>query len=435
MARDRWRAGDHAGAVEALLSGLEHATGRQRLRLRLALANQYLQVQDASGCAAALDTISELDWAGYDPDDPLRQEELLLRATMHIVLGTERNCREALALAQSVISRAAGTQSDPRQVGRAFHVAGTAHAGLSQPRLAHTCSLQAVAILDQHLGPEHPDTLAAQGQLAATLQQVGKPSRSVGLRRRLAETVARLYGADDVRVLRRQHELAQGLLALGPSEEARHLLEAVREGLLARHREDVGELALTELHLAQACAVLGEAARARTLVAAAELRLDDDRQWGDLLSLIANEQGLQAAADGNHGEAFDLFVRAIVLLGVRRGHGSWLVARLLSNLGYAAWCLEQWDEARSAFQDALTAARGARVRDADLRLLAGILVSLGALEQQVATPEGDSFLAEGIEILEGDASPAGTVLLARARAWWAGTTRELGLPAAVLRRC
>ena len=115
------------------------------------------------------------------------------------------------------------------------------------------------------LGGEHPSTLTAKGNLAATMQALGELDGARGLQEEVLEAEKRLLGDDDLSTLASQSNLAQTLRELGELDGARRLQEDVLEREERLLGGDHPETLASKGNLAQTLWALGDLDRARRL--------------------------------------------------------------------------------------------------------------------------------------------------------------------------
>ena len=136
--------------------------------------------------------------------------------------------REALDLVEQL--RAAAGQdhskslfSRPRTADALTHALRYA-AELGDPQAALSLS-NAVNLLDEALGPDHPRTLPARGNLANAYRSAGRPEQAIDLHERTLADRERVLGADHPDTLTSRNDLAVAYEVAGRLDEAIDLFE------------------------------------------------------------------------------------------------------------------------------------------------------------------------------------------------------------------
>ena len=109
---------------------------------------------------------------------------------------------------------------------------------------ARAAFVEALAIREATLGPEHPDTAESLNELAVALTDLGEYAAARPLFERAVRIRERALGARDPAVARSLNGMARVLLHLGDAAEAQLLLEralAIRERALGPEHEDTAE--------------------------------------------------------------------------------------------------------------------------------------------------------------------------------------------------
>ena len=135
--------------------------------------------------------------------------------------------------------------------------------GLYQQALA--LERASLAICQQELGEEHPDTLTTKQNLASSLWQMGDAAAARALEEQVLAIRTRVLGEEHPDTLMTMHNLASSLWQLGDAAIARTLQEqvlAIRIRLLGEEHPDT---LMTMNNLASSLAQLGDAAAARSL--------------------------------------------------------------------------------------------------------------------------------------------------------------------------
>ena len=262
--------------------------------------------------------------------------------------------REALDLVEQL--RAVAGQdyskslfSHPRTAGALARALRHA-AELGDPQAALSLS-DAVNLLDETLGPDHPDTLTSHNNLAVAYRSAGRLDEAIRLFERTLTDSERLLGPDHPHTLASWGNLASAYESAGRLDEAIRLFErtlADRERLLG---PDHPHTLASWGSLAAAYHSAGRVERAidlfeRTLA-------DRERLLGpDHPHTLASWGSLAAAyhSAGRVERAIDLFERTLAdrerLLGP--DHPDILISR--NNLAYAYWSAGRRDEAIGLFE-------------------------------------------------------------------------------------
>jgi non-specific serine/threonine protein kinase/serine/threonine-protein kinase len=146
--------------------------------------------------------------------------------------GNSITAREILDKSAKEIN--AGLTRDPELQARMLDVMGEVYNDLGLPSRAHALLTHAVDLCQQNLGPNHPDTLHAQDDLAWNLMQSERYAEAEKLQRELIQRERRVLGAEDTQTLRSTNRLAGTLLELGRNAEAETLYRQVLE-VYSRH--------------------------------------------------------------------------------------------------------------------------------------------------------------------------------------------------------
>jgi hypothetical protein len=132
---------------------------------------------------------------------------------------------------------------------------------------------RALAIARTQLGPDHPDTLAARGNLARWVGEAGQPSQAIAQLRDLLDDCLRVLGPDHPRTLTTRHQLAFWLGEAGQPSQAAAQFRDLLDDLLRVLGLDHPDTLAARSNLAR---WLGEAGQPSQ--AAAQIRdLLDDR--------------------------------------------------------------------------------------------------------------------------------------------------------------
>jgi tetratricopeptide (TPR) repeat protein len=146
--------------------------------------------------------------AGFTPVSNLTVREALHRAAAKI-----RERFRDQPLVEAAICRA---------IGEAYHSVG-------DPRLAAKHLERAVNLYQAHLGPDHPETLAARFSLADSYQFVGRLPDAITLYEQVLEKRQKVLGPDHDLTLTAQNSLGLACLKAGRLDRAAHLIEQALE--------------------------------------------------------------------------------------------------------------------------------------------------------------------------------------------------------------
>jgi serine/threonine protein kinase/Tfp pilus assembly protein PilF len=139
-------------------------------------------------------------------------------------LGADVTIRAALDKAEPGIAKTFADQ--PLIEASIRHTLAQSYSQLGEPKLAIPQQERALALLREHRGEEHPDTLGALNNLAIMLVGQNETKRARELFARAVELKKRVMGPDDPDTLRSMTNLATLLHALGEYDESRKLFEA-----------------------------------------------------------------------------------------------------------------------------------------------------------------------------------------------------------------
>jgi tetratricopeptide (TPR) repeat protein len=142
-----------------------------------------------------------------------------------------------------------------------------------QYQAALAAQRRALAIKEQALGPDHPETLSSLANVAMALQESGDQKAALEANRRALEVVERVLGGDHPMASLVRNNLGEVLNSLGRFGEARPVFEQAIAGwrhagsdpyLVAYGLTGLGLAWLGEGHAAEAQAPLEQALRIRT---------------------------------------------------------------------------------------------------------------------------------------------------------------------------
>ncbi len=151
---------------------------------------------------------------------------------------------------------------DPQAVARLQTVLGNTLRELGSRAKAVELLEKARATRERELGPDHPDTLATLGNLAAAYYAAGNLREAIRLYQRVCDTRARILGSDHPDTLNTLHDLAVVHYAAGNLPEAIRLLEQVRNALASRVGPSHPDTLVVVNNLALAYQDVGKAALA-----------------------------------------------------------------------------------------------------------------------------------------------------------------------------
>ena len=232
--------------------------------------------------------------------------------------GVDITMREALVAAQGRID--VTFRGRPQAEAVARHDLGVTFRLVGEHRLAEPHLRRAVALRQQTLGPEHPNTLASQNSLGALLTALGKHAEAIPL---LDETLRRrqaTMGLNDPLTVSILDNLGTAHRAAGHHERAIALHKEVLERRTAIHGPDHPQTLSTMGHLAHAYMTARQLALAIPLYqdilqrATAQLRPDDPL-------ILSNTNNLAACyyLDNKAGLALPLFEKTFAIQKVALG--------------------------------------------------------------------------------------------------------------------
>lgn len=177
-------------------------------------------VRDEAARAAANAVLQT--WPDEDSQQPLLAEAL-------------RSCVASLEQAAGDALWAGGSHQVLLRAGQSLD-----SARLSGPAVAHWKLVASAS--ERALGPAHPDTLLATGQLASATLAAGLGTEAVALYQQALDTRLKVLGPDDPGTLAARAELGGALLTAGQPFEAIVALEAVLAEAPAAEPADLGVL-------------------------------------------------------------------------------------------------------------------------------------------------------------------------------------------------
>jgi serine/threonine protein kinase/tetratricopeptide (TPR) repeat protein len=154
---------------------------------------------------------------------------------------------------------------DPLVVARLQDRLGETYLGLGDGPKAETLFAKAVAIRQEHLGDDHPLTLASRHHQALAFEAGGKRVEAVREFERVYAARVEILGTDHLETLDTQHELAVCHHRAGNPRAAIPLLEQVQDGRVKQLGGDHDRTLTTQQFLAQAYAAVGRHPEAITL--------------------------------------------------------------------------------------------------------------------------------------------------------------------------
>ncbi len=122
-------------------------------------------------------------------------------------------------------------ETDPLVQATLRHTLGTTALNLADYDLAQTHLDAALEIRREHLGPEHPDTLAGAHDVALLAERTGRYEEAIELLEGVAETRSRVLGPDDPETLASLSNLGDLRIATGNLEAAEAIYREVLEGM------------------------------------------------------------------------------------------------------------------------------------------------------------------------------------------------------------
>ena len=212
----------------------------------------------------------------------------------------------------------------------------------------------AVEVIEDVLGPDHPDTLIARDNLAGAYEDVGRFDEAIELSERVLAEQERVLGPDHPKTLTVRNNLAGAYHSAGRFDEAIELLERVLVGSERVLGPDHPDTLMTRNNLAVAYRSVGRFDEAIELLgrvlAEQERVLDPDHP--DTLG-TRNNLAFAYQSAGRFDEAIELFERVLAdqerVLGP--DHPDTLATR--NNLAVAYHSAGRFDEAIDAWEELL----------------------------------------------------------------------------------
>ena len=212
----------------------------------------------------------------------------------------------------------------------------------------------AVEVIEDVLGPDHPDTLIARDNLAGAYEDVGRFDEAIELSERVLAEQERVLGPDHPKTLTVRNNLAGAYHSAGRFDEAIELLERVLVGSERVLGPDHPDTLMTRNNLAVAYRSVGRFDEAIELLgrvlAEQERVLDPDHP--DTLG-TRNNLAFAYQSAGRFDEAIELFERVLAdqerVLGP--DHPDTLGTR--NNLAFAYQSAGRFDEAIELFERVL----------------------------------------------------------------------------------
>jgi non-specific serine/threonine protein kinase/serine/threonine-protein kinase len=122
-----------------------------------------------------------------------------------------------------------GLTRDPELQARMLNVMGEVYENLGLFSRAHELLAYTVDLCQQNLGPNHPDTIRAQDDLAWNLTESGHYTEAEKLQRELIQRARRVLGAEHPETLRATNRLAGTLVTVGKNADSEALYREIFE--------------------------------------------------------------------------------------------------------------------------------------------------------------------------------------------------------------
>lgn len=192
--------------------------------------------------------------------DPRRMRARVNHAAVHSAKGDARIAEESYL--QAIAGLTQGDEQSRILRAQAFVSLGALYRPLERFDEARAAYDQALPILEQIRGPEHPDTLACLGNMAEVLVSLGDTDRAEQTMRELIEIRRRVFGPRHERVAIAINNLADLLRAENRPDEAIPLFEEARSIFAESLGEKHFRVAMTSHNLGLTLTRSGRAAEA-----------------------------------------------------------------------------------------------------------------------------------------------------------------------------
>ncbi len=357
------RRGERGEAERAYGAGDSLGDAQASLRLATLLsASRGVEAEEALERAASRSPAASRDADGsaaepvvkrWDEDDYRRASaEGDADATFNLALLLQRrrgvdNLREAAAVYRRAIEQGEAS-------GRSWTNLGLALADLGDFPGALEAQREALTLMRERLGGEHPEVARSLSQLGFVLAQMGEFGEAQEVQEEAVEIAERTLGPDHVELAGPLGNLGTLLTQLGKFREAREVQERVLAIEERAYGPDHPETAKTLRNLATALRELGEldAARkaAERALAIVEKTLGPDHP--DVAGALGS-LGVILRRMGDLSEAREKQERALVIKEKAFGPNHPEVATSLGNLGNLLIDLGEYPEARDVHERAL----------------------------------------------------------------------------------
>jgi len=327
------------------------------------LVNMLVSADPEQSLGQDLTVREVLDRAAPTIDaDPALAGRPLVRAPLHIAigrtyqsLGVLDEAERQFRIGHELIEANEGPGTFAEIMARR-HLAGIAvergGAVENEPLVRRACEE-----LKQLLGPDHPETLGCEIQLARAVYESGEIEKGIELIRDVADRCDAALGPDHVESLLARHNLASALRDQGQLDAALEALRAVLERRERVQGQDHPETLYSRNNLAAALALTGDKAEAERLFR--ETLEARERVLGpDHLSTATT--GLNLAnilvTDGRLAEAEPLVRRALRVYEAQLDEDHAKTITAVNVLAYLLEELGNLDEAEALYRRALASA-------------------------------------------------------------------------------
>lgn len=326
VAETAWRLGDVDRAAEQAglaISLLQDEPGSRRdLAAALTLmAGVHLTAQRHAEAEAALEEAERLVREGGVGDALLSSKVMVNRAASELQAGRAEAAAGLFARAVAELDGVASLDAIRLRL-QAMVSGGVALNRLDRPAEALAMYEEALPLLIETRGPEHPDTLACRTNRAQVLWDVGRAEEALDEMRDLVEVRRRVFGPDHERVAVAVNNLADALRRLERFDEAGPMYEeAARIYRSALGEENMRVASVTYnlgvmlLESGRAEEAVGPLASAATLAAT----LLPEGHWMTALFDLRNGEALLGL--GRRGAAVELIRSAHDRLHAALGEG------------------------------------------------------------------------------------------------------------------